>query len=60
MAFIFLPYFQYTSIFQNTSVLSQNTAERQHPTQCIINDQEREPWFTLCAAQSPWLPYFLA
>ena len=42
MAFIFLPYFQHTSIFQNTNVLPQNTAELQHPTQCIINDQENE------------------
>lgn len=27
MAFIFLPYFQHTIIFQNTNVLPQSTAE---------------------------------
>lgn len=53
MAFIFLPYFQHTSIFQNTNVLPQNTAELQHPARCIINDQEREPGFTLVLHQQP-------
>ena len=43
MAFIILPYFQHISIFQNTNVLPQNTAEPQYPTGCIINDQERTP-----------------
>lgn len=42
MAFLFLPYFQHISIFQNTNVLPQNTAEPQYPTGCIINEQERE------------------
>lgn len=46
-AFIFLLYFQYTSIFQNTNVLPQNTPELQHLTRCIINDQESELWFIL-------------
>lgn len=48
MAFIFLPYFQHISIFQNTNVLPQNTAELRHPTRCIINDQER-----VCASVHP-------
>lgn len=59
MAFIFLPYFQHTSIFQNTNVLPQNTAELQHPARCIINDQERESLgSSLSFTHSPWLPYF--
>lgn len=53
MASIFLPYFQHTSIFQNTNVLPQNTAELQHPTRSIINDQERELWFTLVCHPQP-------
>lgn len=48
MAFIFLPYFQHTSIFQSTNVLPQNTAELQQPTQRIINDPER------ASIPSPW------
>lgn len=53
MAFILLPYFQHTSIFQNTNVLPQNTAELQHPAPCIINDGERAPGVTLCFTHSP-------
>lgn len=58
MAFIFLPYFQHISIFQNTNVLPQNTAEPQYPTGCIINDQERkrELPFTLVSPIAPVLP----
>lgn len=53
MAFIFLPYFQHTSIFQNTNVLPLSTAEPQHPARCIINDQEREPGFALVLHPQP-------
>lgn len=54
-ALIVLPYFQHTSIFQNTNVLPQNTAELQHPTGCIINE-ESGVRFTLCHPE-PLFPY---
>lgn len=53
-AFIVLPYFQHTSIFQNTNVLPQNTAELQHPAGCII-DEESGVQFTRCHPE-PLLP----
>lgn len=56
MAFLFLPYFQHISIFQNTNVLPQNTAKPQYPTGCIINDQERERELPFTTVLSPTAP----
>lgn len=51
-------YFRHTSTFQNTNVLPLDSAQLQHPARCIINDQEREPGFTLAFHPQPLASQF--